>query len=107
MSGKVRAGLSDSIEEIGIGLAIPITIASLVSTGYLPPYFIWIVSIIGTISLIKEMSLWSSSYMVGWLVGVIILAYFGLVSSIDFLIYFLPGLILAYRALKWIYENIQ
>jgi len=104
MSDKYGSGLSGAISEIGLGLAIPIIVSSLVSTGYLPPYSIWIISIVGTVSLIKEMSRWANSYMVGWLVGVIILAYSSLIPIIDFLIYLLPGFILVYRVYTWIYE---
>lgn len=103
MSNKFGSGFDRAFSEIAGGLIIPIFISSLVSTGLFPPYSIWIlffISIVGMISLIKEMSLWATSYIVGWLFGVIILAYSGLLTIIEFLIYLIPLVYLVYKLLK-------
>ena len=93
MSDKFGSGFNRAISEIAGGLILPIFISILVSTGLFPPYSIWIlffISIVGMISLIKEMSLWATSYIVGWLFGVIILATSGLLVIPEILIYLIP-----------------
>ena len=103
MSDKFDSGLSHAFTEIVVGLITPIFISSILSTELVPSYFIWffhLLSIIDMISLIKEMSFWATSYIVGWLFGIIILAYSGLLVIIDFLIYLIPLVFLVYKLLK-------
>jgi len=103
MLDKFKDGLNGALLEIVGGLIAPILISSLVSTALFPSYFIWILYLIGIggmISLIREMSFWATSYIVGWLVGIFILANSGLLSPIDILIYLIPLVFLVYRVLK-------
>ena len=100
MLDKFEEGFNRAISEIVVGLIIPITISSLVSTGLIPYYSILILYLIGiggTINLIREMSLWATSYIVGWLIGIFILAYSGLLTPIDILLYLIPLVFLVYR----------
>lgn len=103
MLDKFEDGLDRAFGEIFGGLIIPITISSLVSTGLIPYYSIWILYLIGigsVINLIREMSLWATSYIVGWLIGIFILTYSGLLTLIDILIYLIPLVFLVYRVFK-------
>ncbi len=105
MLDKFEDGLNRALLEIVLGLIIPIIISSLVSTGQFPSYFIlilYLISIGGMISLIREMSFWATSYIVGWLFGIFILANSGLLTPIDILIYLIPIVFLVYRLLKLI-----
>ena len=103
MSDKFGSGFDRAFKEIAGGLIVPIFISSLVSTGTIPPYSIWIlfiiISIVGMRSLIKEMSLWETSYIIGWLFGVIILAYSGLLAITEFLIYLIPLVFLGHKVI--------
>lgn len=99
MPGRFDSGLDRGIIEPIGGLIASILFSVFISSGLTPYYFIWIFhlyNIYGMISLIKEMTIWKTSYIAGWLVGVFILAYSGLIG-IDFLIYLLPLVILALR----------
>lgn len=103
MSDKFDSGLDRAFSEIVVGLIVPIIISTVVSTGIVPFYFIWffhLLSIIDMISLIREMSLWATSYIFGWLFGIIIFAYSGLIGIIDFLIYLVPLGYLGYKLFK-------
>lgn len=97
---KFEEGLKRALLEMFGGLIIPITISSLVGTGSIPYYSIWILYLIdigGTINLIREMSFWATSYIVGWLIGIFILANYGLLTPLDILIYLIPLVFLGYR----------
>ena len=89
MSGKFDSGLNRIFGEIIGGLIASIIISSFVGTGLIPFYYIWffyLLNIIDMIVLIQKMPYWATSYSVGWLIGVIILANTGLLPIIDILI---------------------
>lgn len=104
MSDKIDYGLNRAFEEIIGGLIASIIISSVVSTGLIPSYFILLfhlLSIGDMIVLIQKMPYWATSYSLGWLVGVIILANTGLLTNIDIVINLIPlVLFLVYRLLK-------
>ena len=53
------------------------------------------------IALIIAMPYWGTTYLVGWLLGLIIMAQAGLVNIFDFIIYFgIPLIILIIRIMK-------
>ncbi|MHA1285398.1 MAG: hypothetical protein ACTSQP_23085 [Promethearchaeota archaeon] len=52
---------------------------------------------VGMIGLILAMPFWATSYIVGWLIGVFIMGYSGLLTIIEILIYVIPVVVLAYR----------
>lgn len=110
MSDKFDSGFSRAFSEIVVGLIIPILISSFVSTGLFPSYFIWVfhlLSIVDMISLIKAMSYWATSYILGWLFGVIILANSGLLAITDILVYLIPLAFLIYRLLKLLVQYVK
>ena len=104
MLDKFNYGLKRAFSELIPEIAIPITVSIFISTGLFPSYSIWLfhlVSIVDMLVLIQKMSYWATSYMVGWLVGVIILATTGLLTILDFLIYLIPiGFLVYYRLYK-------
>jgi len=103
MLNKFDYGLERAFSEITGGILTSIIVASLVSTGLIPSYLIWLfhlLNIVDMIVLIQKMPYWATSYSVGWLVGVIILANTGLLTIIEILINFIPFVYLAYRLLK-------
>ena len=108
MSDKFESGFSRALTQIVVGLIPPIFISSFVSTGLFPYYIIWIFHLLGIIdmiSLIKEISYWATSYIVGWVFGVIILANSGLLVIQDILIYLIPLVFLIYRLIIYFLDN--
>ena len=51
-------------------------------------------SLMCALALISVMSYWGFLYLLGWLFGLLILAKAGLIGPVDFLIYFVPPLII-------------
>ncbi|KKN64290.1 hypothetical protein LCGC14_0493350 [marine sediment metagenome] len=103
MLDKFEDGLDLALGEIVGVLTTPIFISIFVSLRLFPSYFIWIfnlISIGGMISLIREISFRATTYIVGWFVGIFILAYSGLLAPIDILIYLIPLVFLVYKAKK-------
>ena len=100
---KFGDGLDHAIEEIIVGIFVSILVSSSVRTGLIPSNFAWVfhlLSIVGTIVFIQKVPYWATTYCVGWLVGVIILANTGLLTIIDILINFIPLGILVFRVIK-------
>jgi len=100
MLDKFEGGFNNALVEMLEGLIPPILISCLASAGLFPFYLVLgfhILSIIGMISLIEEISLRKTSYIVGWLFGVFLLAYTGILPLIDFLIYLIPIGYLVYK----------
>ena len=108
MLDKFDYGFNRAIDEIIGGILTSIIVSVFVSTGLIPSSFIWcfqLLNVFGTIILIQKMRYWATSYIFGWLIGVIILTYSGLLAIIDILIYFIPLLVfLVYRLYKWTHE---
>ena len=110
---KFQEGLTGAILEIVLGLIPPIILSAFIDGGIVPSYFIWIfyllsgiISIYGIVELLKEMSLWGISYIIGWLIGVFLLIDSGLLEPWDFAFYFIaPLAFLGYKILKWILDR--
>jgi hypothetical protein len=110
MLDKFDYGLKRAFSEITPGIATPIIVSIFISAGLIPSYVIWffyLLSIVDMLVLIQKMSYWATSYMVGWLVGVIILATTGLLTILEVLIYLIPIGFLVYILYKWIHEYIH
>ncbi len=106
MLDKFDYGLNRAFSEIIGGLVASILLSIFVSTGLIPSYFIWLfhlLNIVDMIFLIQKMPYWATSYSVGWLFGVIILANTGLLTIIDIMINLIPLVFFVYRLLKKIY----
>ncbi|MHA2179981.1 MAG: hypothetical protein ACXAAH_01010 [Promethearchaeota archaeon] len=92
--------MSEAPSEILDGILISTIVStfagvmsSLVDTGIIPSYFILFFHLLNlsinvreTIVFIEKIQYWATSYSLGWLVGVIILADYGLLTNIDILI---------------------
>ena len=103
MLDKFNYGLKRAFSELIPEIAIPITVSIFISAGLFPSYSIWffhLVSIVDMIVLIQKMPYWATSYIIGWLVGIIILATTGLLTILDFLIYLIPIGFLVYKRYK-------
>ncbi|MCZ7384137.1 MAG: hypothetical protein O8C63_05235 [Candidatus Methanoperedens sp.] len=59
-----------------------------------------LLNIIISIALIDAMPYWGNGYILGWLVGVIILSNSGLVGIFDFILYIIPPLFIIYKRIK-------
>lgn len=103
MSINIYKGLEDGIVGLVLGFAIPPAIISLFASAGLTD-FIWIYHLISIvimiITIIQEMPKWSTSYSLGWLLGIFILINTGLVSILDILTCILLIGILILRGLK-------
>lgn len=110
MLDKFEYGLKRAFSEIIPEIGTPIIVSIFISTGLIPSYVIWLfylLSIVDMLVLIQKMSYWATSYMVGWLVGVIILATTGLLTILEVLIYLIPIVFLVYILYKWMHEYIH
>lgn len=79
------------IEEVLDGLVISVVISILVQNGLLDPLWAIFLSLIftcGAIMQIEAMFYWSAGYLSGWVVGLIIMTYVGLVNIYEFILYF-------------------
>ena len=105
MLDKITEGLEDAIWGLVLGFAIPLIVISLLASAGLSDFILiyHLVSIaITIITFIQEMPKWSTSYSVGWILGIFLLVYTGLVSIIDILMCFILIVILLIRVLKWL-----
>ncbi len=103
MSSKFDESADAAISEIVVGIIPPIIISIFASTDLRD--FIWIFdisSIVGIIILILEMPHWATSYIIGWLLGIFLLASTDLLTITDILICIILIGILVFRFLKWI-----
>ena len=104
ISDIIEGFLSSAIASIFAGV-----IYSLYSTGMIPFYSILLfhllnlfINIQDVIDLIKEMPYWATSYSLGWLVGVSILANLGISTGIDIVISTIILIVfLVLRLWKW------
>ena len=103
MLDKFNYGLKRAFSELIPEIAIPITVSIFISARHFPSYSIWffhLVSIVDMIVFIQKMPYWATSYIIGWLVGIIILATTGLLTILDFLIYLIPIGFIVYKRYK-------
>ncbi len=100
MLDKFDSGFNHASSKIIGGILNSIIISSFASTEIFPSYTIWLIHILGIVGMgvfIQKMSYWATSYIFGWLLGVIILASSGLLAITDILIYLIPLVFLIYR----------
>ena len=100
MLDKFGNGLNRALSEVIGGILVSIIVSSSFSTGSFPSYLIWLfhlLNIVDMIILIQKFPYWATSYSVGWLVGVIFLAYTGLLTFLDILINLIPFVFLVCR----------
>jgi len=88
------SGVEDSFWGIIIGIVISIVISAIVpilaSTGLIPHGFTWLVHlviiVVSTIAFIQKIPNWPIFYSLGWIAGVLILAYADLLTPLDIVI---------------------
>jgi len=110
---KVQEGLIGAILEIAVGLIPPIIVTAIINGGIVPSDFIWIIyfisgiiSVFGIVELLKEMSFWGISFIIGWLVGIYLLIDTGLLTPWDYVIYLIAPLVFfGYKLGKWILDK--
>lgn len=97
--GCVRA-----ISETVGGIISGTLLNAFISNGLIPSHYIALfklISLLTIISLIIAMPYWGTGYMIGWLLGIIIMAKSGLISAFDALIYIvIPLVILIVRMIR-------
>ena len=91
------------LEVIG-EFATAVILNAFISLGLLDPSFAFyfkLLNMLGLIVLIFAIPYWGTIYLMGWLLGLIIMAKSGLVGILDFIIYFgIPLTILITRLCK-------
>lgn len=102
-------GYDRAIKEVFGGIAIGTLINAVANLGLLSPSIIFqfkIISFLGLIALILVMPYWGTGYMVGWLIGLLLMAKMGLVGPIEFIICIVvPSVILFIRIKKKVERN--
>ena len=84
-------GLKRAITEIVGGFITSAIISAFVKSGILDPSFILLfhlLNVIFIISLLLKMKYWGTSYLLGWLFGLLLMSQTGLVGTLELLIYF-------------------
>ncbi|MBN2095368.1 MAG: hypothetical protein JW727_04935 [Candidatus Aenigmarchaeota archaeon] len=102
--GRVKGGLFRGVGEAVMGV-ITLLIIEGIAAYFLPAEYILLFKallIVGLVVLLAGMKYWSTSYSLGWLLGVFAVAsYTGLFSFWDVMVYLaIPVIVLAKRAMK-------
>ena len=101
---KAQHGFLRAVREIIGGFVMSVALGAFASVGIIPYYYIVLyklLNLILTISFILALPYWGTGYLLGWLVGLAIMAQVGLIEPWDFLVYFVfPLIILTLRFLK-------
>jgi hypothetical protein len=72
-----------------LGIKFPI-----ISLYYIIKFVVLAAGLISTVFLIAEEKYWGTLYMSGWTIIILVAGYLGLVSAFDFLLYFVPSIII-------------
>ena len=96
-------GYQRAVSVIGVVITA-IILNAFIFLGLLDPSFILyfkLLNMLALIALVLTMPYWGTFYLIGWLFGLIIMVKSGLVSILDFIIYFgIPLVILIIRVCK-------
>ena len=90
-------GLKRSITEIVGGFITSAILYAFIRSGFLTTsafLLLELVNILGIIVLIYVMPYWGTTYIIGWLVGLVLLFKAGLVNILNFLIFFIISLMI-------------
>lgn len=106
---RAEHGYRRAFIEVFDGIILGSLINAFAGLGILPQsYFLYfkLLSFLGLIALILVMPYWGSGYMVGWLIGLYLMAKMGLIGPIEFIIYVgVPFIILIIRLKKKMERN--
>jgi len=101
---RAEHGFKRAVSEIIGGMVTGVVLNAFISSGLLQPsqvFMFKIINLLGTITMILAMPYWGTTYLLGWLYGLYVMAKAGLVGIGDFIIYFgIPLCILFYRIAK-------
>lgn len=101
MSNGFGYGLKRAITEILFGIVIAGILDAFAKTNLIPQGYFLLFNIINglaTIALFEAMPVWSTTYLIGWILGMIMLLNSGLITIVDFLSFFvIPVIVLLYR----------
>jgi len=104
MPSGFEEGLKQALVEVIGGIIISVFLMAIRNSGLVPPSYISLfdlVNLVGSILLVIGMEYWGTGYLVGWLAGIWIMHYSGLVEAWLVILYFVVGLtILVARFLK-------
>ena len=84
--GRFGSGLERAIGEVIGGFITYAFFMSFVESGAISPFLFALLSIIGILVLIKKMPYWSTAYLIGWVIGLLIFIQSGLIGFIELLI---------------------
>lgn len=108
MSAEIEEGLKGAIIGVISGIIISVFLMAIKSSELISPHYIAlfeVVNLVGSIVLIAHMESWGIGYLIGWLFGMGIMSYSGLVESWLVILYFIVGvLILIQKILQKIKE---
>ncbi len=92
---RLEYGVKRAISEIVSGIVISSLLNSFSHSGLLDPSHVIlfnILNILGVVALTFAMPYWGSSYLIGWLIGLLIMSQTGLIELWEFLAYFAAAL---------------
>lgn len=111
MAAEFREGFKGAIIGVICGVIISAFLFVIKSSALVPPSYMGlfslfeIVSLVGGIILITQMESWGIGYLIGWLFGMWIMSYSGLVENWLVVLYFVVGgLVLIGKILQKIKE---
>jgi len=101
---SLEYGYRRAVSEIIGGIVTSIVINAFIQSGLLDPSWLLyfkLLNMLALIGLIIAMPYWGTTYLMGWMFGLIIMARANLVDVFDFVIYFgVPLMILIIRIAK-------
>jgi len=100
---KFEYGLKRAVSEVIAGLIIFVIFASFVDAGLISESFVLLFHFLNallTISMVFVFPFWTTSYSIGWLVGIWLMHGSGLVGALELLLYLVPLIIVVIRFIK-------
>ena len=108
MSGGFEKGLREALLEVITGFVASAILLAFINSGFIPDYYMdlfYLVNLVGTILGIVSMPYLGTSYLFGWLFGMWIMSYSGLIENWVIVLYLVVGLtVLFLKLLKKIEE---
>ncbi len=99
-------GIRRAIAEIIGGFVLSSVVMEFAKIGIITPTYLLlfnIINIVGTLVLFYVMPVWSTVYLIGWIVGIWLMISSGLMGWGDLLLYLvIPLAFLILRAMKWL-----
>jgi hypothetical protein len=91
---RAEYGLRRAITEVIMGFVTSYIVSALVNSGLILPQYkllFDLMNILAIISLIYVIPYWGTTYLTGWLIGMMIMIQSGLLDAWEFVIYLLIG----------------